>query len=101
MFNNCITLKYIPAFDTTSVTNQTEQFINCFSLNKADLICRASVSFENCQLSQTELVNIFNNLLDRTSLSSANIDITGNWGASELTSGERDIALNKNWTITG
>jgi malate dehydrogenase (quinone) len=37
----------------------------------------------------------------RTARTSATIDITGNWGASALTSADRLIATNKNWVITG
>jgi surface protein len=101
MFNNCFSIQYIPAFNTSSITNIINTFNNCFSLDRTDIVCRVSVEFLNCQLSQAELVNIFNNLLDITSLSSQNINISGNWGATALTTTERDIALDKNWTITG
>jgi EAL domain-containing protein (putative c-di-GMP-specific phosphodiesterase class I) len=70
-------------------------------MSKTDIICRTSVNFNNNQLSQAELVNIFNNLLDRTGLAAANINITGNYGAAALTVPERAIATLKNWTITG
>jgi surface protein len=101
MFNACRSINEIPAFNTTLVTSQGDNFTGCFSLDKTNIICRVSVNFSNCQLSQAELVNIFNNLLDRTLLTPANINITGNWGATALTVGERAIAIGKNWTITG
>jgi surface protein len=101
MFNLCRSINEIPAFNTTLVTAQVDSFAGCFSLDRTDIICRVSVNFINCQLSQAELVNIFNNLLDRTLLTPANINITGNWGATALTVGERAIAIGKNWTITG
>jgi hypothetical protein len=101
MLQGCPSLNESPAFDTTSVTSQSNQFSFCGSFDKTDIVCRVSVGFLNCQLSQSELVNIFNNLLDRTSLAAANINITGNWGATALTVGERAIATSKNWTITG
>jgi hypothetical protein len=75
--------------------------INCVSMSKTDIVCPVTVVFTNNQLSQAELVNIFNNLLDRTSLAAANINITGNYGAAALTVPEREIATDKNWTITG
>jgi hypothetical protein len=75
--------------------------LNCNSLDRTDIVCPVSVVFSSCQLSQAELVNIFNNLVDRSATTAANINITGNWGASALTTAERDIALDKNWTITG
>jgi hypothetical protein len=101
MFSGCGALNVIPNYDTTNVINITGFATDCTSLDRTDIICRTSVNFNNCQLSQAELVNIFNNLLDRSSITAANINITGNWGATALTVSERNIALNKNWTITG
>jgi surface protein len=101
MFNTCTSLQEIPTFVTTSVTNMLNFALTCSSMSKTDIICRTSVAFNNNQLSQAELVNIFNNLLDRTGLAAANINITGNYGASALTVPERAIATLKNWTITG
>ena len=60
-----------------------------------------TVALQNCQLSKDALVEIFTNLTNRTATTSATIDITGNWGASALTSADRLIATNKNFTITG
>ena len=65
------------------------------------MVFARTVSFANCQLSRDALVEIFTNLVDRSSTTSANINITGNWGATALSTADRDIALNKNWTITG
>jgi surface protein len=101
MFRGCSALQEVPALDTTSVTIQTNQFFTCNSLTKTNIICRKSVSFSTSLLSQSELVNIFNNLIDLTSLTSQNINISSCWGASALTAGERQIATDKNWTITG
>jgi surface protein len=101
MFSGCRVLNTISNYDTTNVTNITGFATDCTSLDRTDIICRTSVNFNNCQLSQVELVNIFNNLIDRSATTAANINITGNWGATALTAGERNIALNKNWTITG
>jgi surface protein len=101
MFSGCSALQEIPTFVTTSVTNMLNFAVNCFSMSKTDIVCRVSVNLSNNQLSQAGLVNIFNNLLDRTLLTAANINITGNYGASALTVPERAIATLKNWTITG
>jgi len=101
MFLSCVSLQEVPALDTTSVTIQNGQFATCYSLTKTDIICRKSVSFQRALLSQSELVNIFNNLIDLTGLTSQNINITDCWGASALTAAERQIATDKNWTITG
>ena len=85
MFFICSALQEVPALDTTSATSQGNQFIYCNSLAHTDIICRKSVRFDNCLLSQSELVNIFNNLIDLTGLTSQNINITNCWGASALT----------------
>jgi surface protein len=101
MFDACTSIEEIPALVTTNVTNMTNLTRTCYSMSKTNIVCRVTVSFINNQLSQAELVNIFNNLLDRTALAAANINITGNYGASALTVPERAIATAKNWTITG
>jgi surface protein len=101
MFFNCTSLQEVPALDTTSVTSQGNQFLYCRSLAHTDIICRKSVRFDQALLSQSELVNIFNNLIDLTGLTAQNINISGCWGATALTAGERQIATDKNWTITG
>jgi hypothetical protein len=106
MFNLCASLQSIPALSTASITTTTGQDFTsfaqgCTSCDRIEMIFARTVNISSCQLSQTALVEIFNNLVDRSATTSANINITGNWGASALTSPERDIALNKNWTITG
>jgi hypothetical protein len=107
MFFNCNSLKLIPPLSTASITTTTGDDFGalfastCVSLTRCQMVFARTVSFANCQLSQTALVEIFNNLVDRTSTTSATITITGNWGASALTAGERLIATNKNWVIVG
>ena len=101
MFSYCFCLNFIPNFNTTLVTNFTNFANGCNSLDRCTTIFRDSVSLQNCQLSKDALVEIFTNLTDRTATTSATINITGNWGATALTSADRLIATNKNWTITG
>ena len=101
IFQNCYSLNFIPSFNTTLVTNFTTFANGCNSLDRCTTIFRNSVGLQNCQLSKDALVEIFTNLTDRTSTTSATIDITENWGATALTSADRLIATNKNWTITG
>ena len=102
MFNSCYSLNFIPAFITTAVTTDFTGFaIDCNSLNRITMSFNRTVGIQNCQLSRDALVEIFTNLTNRTSTTSATIDITGNWGASALTSADRAIATGKNWIITG
>jgi surface protein len=102
MFQNCVSLNFIPAFITTAVTTDFTTFANgSTSINRILMSFNRTVALQNCQLSRDALVEIFTNLVKRTSTTSATIDITGNWGASALTSADRLIATNKNWVITG
>ena len=101
MFSYCSSLNFIPNFNTTLVTNFTNFASGCNSLNRCTTIFRNSVGLQNCQLSKDALVEVFTNLIDRTSTTSATIDITGNWGASALTTADRLITTSKNWTISG
>jgi surface protein len=104
MFGACQSLESIPALSTVGITPTTGVDFNTWngvSISRISVIFARTVNLSNCQLSQTALVEIFNNLVDRTSTTSATINITGNWGASALTAGERLIATNKNWVIVG
>ena len=102
MFYACPSLNFIPAFVTTAVTADLTGFANdCNSLNRILMSFNRTVALKNCQLSKDALVEIFTNLTNRTATTSANIDITGNWGASALTSADRLIATNKNYVIIG
>jgi surface protein len=128
MFQNCYSLQFIPLFNTQNVVSMNQMFLNTRSLNVIPALSTVSItpllgsnfgSFSNstlstckisfarsvelssCQLSRDALVEIFTNLVDRTSTTSANINILSNWGATALSTVDRDIALNKNWTISG
>ncbi len=127
MFFNCVSLQSMPLLNTFKVTTMASMFssvrsLNSIpalltsgisvdfgttfaagsaSLNRCEMIFTRTVSFANCQLSVPAIVEIFTNLLDRTLTTSANINITANWGTSVLSPTQRAIALNKNWTITG
>jgi hypothetical protein len=72
-------------------------FNNCNSLAKAKLIgTKYNISYANCKLSANELVEIFNGL---ATVVGQTITISGNWGASLLTQQQKDIAINKGWSI--
>jgi surface protein len=106
MFQTCIALKEIPTLSTISITTTSgSDFFNFassnFSSGKCMIIFSRTVSFSNSGFGAPAIVEIFNNLVDRTGIASATITITGNRGASLLTAGERAIATGKNWVITG
>jgi hypothetical protein len=107
MFNSCATLESIPALSTTAITpslgTDFTNFNNCHSLNRIEMIFSRTVNISSGQLSRDALVEIFNNLTNRSATTAANINISGNWGAlaGGLSSADRAIATGKNWTITG
>ena len=132
MFSGCTSLQFVPLFNTSNVTNMAQMFFNCssltsipalstaaittttgsnftnfalnsFSLSRIEMVFARTVTMVSCQLSRDALVEIFNNLVDRTSTTAANINISGNWGAAVggLSVLDRAIATGKNWTITG
>jgi surface protein len=132
MFSGCTSLQFVPLFNTSNVTNMSQMFFNCssltsipalstaaittttgsnftnfalnsFSLSRIEMVFARTVTMVSCQLSRDALVEIFNNLVDRTSTTAANINISGNWGAAVggLSVLDRAIATGKNWTITG
>ena len=101
MFNGCINLRKVPAYNLSTInTASASMFDGCRSLSKSSVTgMRYTHSYNNCKLSRTELVTIFNNL--GTAVGTQTITITGNYGASTLTAGERAIATGKGWTISG
>lgn len=80
-------------------TTTANNFASGRSLTKLILNnCVASVNCSNCALGPAELEALFTSL---GTASAKTITITGNWGASLLSQGQRDIAINKGWTIVG
>jgi surface protein len=89
MFGSCQSLNSIPALSTTSITPSTGTDFganfasSCNSLNRCQMVFSRTVSFSSCQLSQTAIEEIFNNLTPRTG-SAANISVSTNWGAGSV-----------------
>lgn len=99
MFSGCSIIKNVPALNFTVSTNMSTIFSTCPSLAKISIQnIGTTFSVDSCGLSQSALVEIFNNL---KTIASKTITITNNWGASLLTAAERAIATNKGWTIVG
>jgi surface protein len=107
MFNLCLSLQSIPALSTASITTTAgtdfgDNFAtNAQSLDRCEMVFARTVGSTNCQLGVDALVEIFTNLVDRSATTSATITITNNWGAALLSVAQRNIALSKNWLITG
>jgi hypothetical protein len=124
-FNSCVNLRTVPIINTDNVTSFAAVFFNASnlvnipaynainatsignfcqgtsSLSRCEMInINATLSFLRAGLSAPAIVEIFNNLVDRSATTSATITITGNWGTPLLTAGEIAIATSKNWIVT-
>ena len=100
MFRDLRGLQSVPLFNTAGVTNMSLVFNGCPSLATGALSgTPLTISYINCKLSRSALVDIFTNLADLTGLTGQTITITGNWGIADLTAADRLIATDKNWTI--
>jgi len=92
-------LPVIPDLDVSSGTNFPSFCSGCVTLSRSQITGTShTISYANMRLGQAELVEIFNNL---ATVVGQTITISGNWGASLLTAGERLIATSKGWTLIG
>jgi hypothetical protein len=110
MYAQCTSLAHVPTMDVSSCVTTTETgtvgiqalFTSCPNLGGAVLQgAQRKCSIASCSFSPAAIVAFFNGLADLTGNTSRLVTITNNWGAALLTQAERNIALNKNWTITG
>lgn len=60
-----------------------------------------ALAISNSSLTADALVDLFNDLYDRSSTTAGTITITKAYGAAHLTDEQRAIATSKNWTIVG
>lgn len=103
-FQNCSSLMKISKLTFSSaLTNVNVAFTNLFLLGKILLesndsgISGITIALSNCSLSHGALVSLFNNL---PTVTSATLNIIGNFGTSELTESELAIATAKGWSVT-
>ena len=129
MFQDAHSLKTINGLNTINSQNFTEMFENAWSIEKLELDMLNGVVFSNdtflnlysltslrifnmpvafnvvnlgsSNLDASALEIVFNDLYDRTATTAGTIIITNAYGASDLTTVQREIATNKNWNITG
>jgi hypothetical protein len=99
-FNGCLNLREIEFVSAARLTTTTGMFTNCVKLRRLRLP-GMSVTFTitTCDLERTELVQLFNDLADLTSLPTQTITITNNPGVATLTAAELLIATSKNWIV--
>jgi hypothetical protein len=98
MFYCCSSLQTIPLLDTSKGTNFASMIAYSYKISKAAFTgTKYSISYASCTLSRQAIVDIFNAL---GTASSQTITLTGNYGASSLTTEDKAIATAKGWTIT-
>ena len=97
MFYGCVTLHSISGLTISAAAMTTQMFANCHSLKCINsCVFSETFSIAYCMLSAAELEEVFTNL---ATVTAETITITGNWGAQYLTQVQKDIAINKGWTI--
>jgi len=96
-FQGCNSIETISGIDCTNLTNTTNAFLYCYSLETLEISNMGiSFSLEDCNFNQAGLVNVFNDLPTAT----ATITITDNPGVGDLTAADLAIATDKGWTVT-
>ena len=78
-------------------TNYAMKYLRVVNWNAAF----ESISIQNGSYSADSLALLFTDLYDRTATTAGAINITNCYGASLLTAGQKQIATDKNWVITG
>lgn len=97
MFSFCTSLQSLPKLDVSSGTTFGSIFSSCTSLSSAPLQgASTDISFNNCCLSRSAILEIFKGL---GITSGAEIDVSYNFGAADLTSEDISIAEGKGWTV--
>lgn len=102
MFYNCKSLRSIPAYDLSSIVAYPNSYRMAYYANglKESLITthKSQVSYANCGLSRSAIVDIFNNL--QTNADGRTIYVNANPESNLLTASDLLIATNKGWTVS-
>lgn len=97
MFQNCYSLQTVPALNTAAGTNFTNMFYNCYSLQQSDITgTKYTISYASANLSAAALNNIYTKL--GTAAGAQTITVTSNWGTA---GDDPTIATAKGWTVAG
>lgn len=98
MFNNTINIKEIPAINMSLGTTMGNSVFNGVSICSIDCTgMKTSFSISACNLSATEMNNVFTNL---ATVTGQTITITGNTYAINGAGYDPTIATAKGWTVT-
>jgi hypothetical protein len=97
MYNNCYSLRELPAASVGGITTVTTMFSGCIGLARVQYAgFNVTIDFTACNLNATALNEIFTNL--SASGAGKTITILNNPGAATCT---RSIATTKGWTVSG
>ena len=97
MFQNCYSLQTVPALNTAAGTNFTNMFYSCSSLQQSDITGTTyAISYASANLSAAALNNIYTKL--GTAAGAQTITVTSNWGTA---GDDPTIATAKGWTVAG
>ena len=97
MFQNCYSLQTVPALNTAAGTNFTAMFYSCYSLQQSDITgTKYTISYASANLSAAALNNIYTKL--GTAAGAQTITVTSNWGTA---GDDPTIATAKGWTVAG
>jgi len=97
MFYSCSSLQTVPALNTAAGTNFTNMFQNCYSLQQSDITgTKYTISYASANLSAAALNNIYTKL--GTAAGAQTITVTSNWGTA---GDDPTIATAKGWTVAG
>jgi hypothetical protein len=98
MYLNNHNLKKVPVLNLDNSTKNTRLFENSHNLTNIELLnIKENINIKALRLNRTKLINIFNNLVDMGE--ERTINITGCFGAKELTDEDIATATSKNWTV--
>ena len=110
MYNNCTALEVVPFMDFSNVVDMSSIFYKCNNittlggfkdLGKPTKYNRSVYFLEQCpNLTRESLLNVFNNLYDRTSAGYATEFLSiGDVNLSKLSDEDIAIATNKGWKL--
>jgi hypothetical protein len=99
MFERCYSLREVTFTNCALITTVSNTFVSCFSLENIRVPgLVVSVSFIDCAMERSALVQVFNDL--GTPGTTRTITVTRNPGSADLTAADLLIATSKNWIVT-
>ena len=103
-YYNCKKLTTIEGIDFSAATNVNQTFYNCSALVNLTVVGTIKITgltfTQSTQLSHDSLMSIYNALEDKSSVGGTWKLVIGSTNLAKLTDEEKEIAINKGWTVT-